>query len=306
MIGRIAYLIRSRFQHGVSVAWYRDIVRKQILSTDPVVADDSSVAEIHVMTSSSDWLNLIWTLKSFYSLSPRPYGLVIHNDGTLTDAIRQIFRHHFPACRMIDREESDNEVADLLKAFPLSNEFRRTNHLSPKLFDFAHHLRADRMILLDSDVLFFETPSELIRRIEDSTYELNSVNGDTSSAYTVDPSVVKEQCGVTVVPRFNSGLGLIHKDSIQLDWIEEFLGLPEILSHSWRVEQTLYALCSSRFGAELLPSEYDVFLDGQVGDRPSRHYVGAIRHLMYSEGMRKIRMRVVREQPWRAPNNNSL
>ena len=75
---------------------------------------------------------------------------------------------------------------------------------------------------------------------------------------------------------------------LNLDWIEEFLQLPGILGHFWRIEQTLYALCSSRYGVELLPEEYDVFLKGNVGERPSRHYVGAIRHEMYREGMRKL------------------
>ena len=91
-----------------------------------------------------------------------------------------------------------------------------------------------------------------------------------------------------LIERFNSGLGMIHRDSLRLDWVEEFLGLPNVRSHWWRIEQTLYALCSSRFGCQLLPPEYDVFLNGPLNDRPSRHYVGAVRHLMYTQGMRKL------------------
>ena len=33
----------------------------------------------------SDWLNLLWTLKSFYLVSGRRYRLCIHEDGTLDD-----------------------------------------------------------------------------------------------------------------------------------------------------------------------------------------------------------------------------
>ncbi len=91
-----------------------------------------------------------------------------------------------------------------------------------------------------------------------------------------------------MIDRFNSGLGLIQRDSLRLDWIEEFLGVPGILGHFWRIEQTLFALCSSRFGVELLPPEYDVYLARGLGNRPSRHYVGAIRHLMYREGMPRL------------------
>ena len=74
--------------------------------------------------------------------------------------------------------------------------------------------------------------------------------------------------------------------SIRLEWIEEFLALPGLTDgHFWRIEQTLYALCSSRYGAELLPQEYDVSLEAGIPPRIFRHYVGAIRHLMYGEGI---------------------
>jgi hypothetical protein len=135
-------------------------------------------------------------------------------------------------------------------------------------------------------VLFFKEPTELLRRIEDHNYHRNVVNRDIASAYTVDPKAVKAQTGIDLIEGFNSGLGLIHKDSLRLDWIEEFLGLPGILEgHFWRIEQTLYALSSSRFGVELLPSEYNVRLELGINGLPSRHYVGAIRHLFYKEGI---------------------
>ncbi len=91
-----------------------------------------------------------------------------------------------------------------------------------------------------------------------------------------------------MIQRFNSGLGLIHKASLNLDWIEEFLSLPNIIGHFWQIEQTLYALCSSRFSGELLPPVYDVHLDRGTNGTPCRHYVGKIRHLMYSEGIRQL------------------
>ena len=128
----------------------------------------------------------------------------------------------------------------------------------------------------------------LLQRIEDANYYLNSVNRDVSSSYTVDPAVIRERFGFEVIDRFNSGLGLIHKASLNFDWIEEFLALPNIVGHFWRIEQTLYALCSCRFGVDLLPSEYDVHLEGSINASPSRHYVGKIRHLMYGEGIRHL------------------
>ena len=59
----------------------------------------------------------------------------------------------------------------------------------------------------------------------------NSVNADIASAYTVDPAVVSQRCGFELIERFNSGLGVIHKQSLNLDWLEEFLTLPDIIGH---------------------------------------------------------------------------
>lgn len=287
-IGTLVLKVQQRYQHGFHTAYYRDTVRQKILATPPIVDTTDSKCEIHVYTSEKDWLNLVWAIKSFYQFSQRHYALCIHDDGSLTADIQAQLRSHFPNARLIDRPTADAQVIEQLQDYPRCLEFRQSNPLAPKVFDFAAYLESDRMLLLDSDVLFFEEPTELLGRIEDSDYLLNSVNADVASAYTVDPATVLERCNVQLIDQFNSGLGLIHKASLNFDWIEEFLGLPDVIGHFWRIEQTLYALCSSRFGVELLPSDYAVHLEGGIDGSPCRHYVGKIRHLMYSEGIRHL------------------
>ncbi|WP_421656721.1 hypothetical protein [Leptothermofonsia sp. ETS-13] len=287
-LGSLVLKLRQKYQHGLHTAYYRDTVRNRILKTKPITSTTDKTCEIHVFTCSQDWLNLIWALKSFYHYSQRRYALCIHDDGTLTSGDRAILEYHFPDARLIEREQADRRVLATLQNYPRCLEFRKTNHLSPKVFDFREYLESDRMLLLDSDVLFFAEPTVLLHRIEDPNYHFNTVNGDVASAYTVEPEVVKAQLGFEVIDRFNSGLGLIHKQSMQLDWIEEFLSLPNIIGHFWRIEQTLYALFSSKYGVELLPPEYDVHLDGTINGSPSRHYVGKIRHLMYREGIQHL------------------
>jgi hypothetical protein len=114
------------------------------------------------------------------------------------------------------------------------------------------------------------------------------LNKDWNWGYTLEPGTICQQLDFTFPPLINSGLGLIHKDSVRFDWAEEFLGLPGILSHPHRIEQTLIALCSARFGFQMLPPEYDVHVGAINPNTPSRHYTGPIRHLMYGEGMRRL------------------
>lgn len=298
-LGSLILRIRLRYRHGLRVAYWRDTARRRILATPPVTDTGDHHCEIHALTSTTDWLNLMWALKSFYHYAGRRYALCIHDDGTLTGEELALLQQHFPQGRLIPRERADADVANWLADFPRCREFRRSNHLAPKVLDFARYLESDRLLLLDSDVLFFGPPTELRRRIDAPDYRLNCVNRDVDSAYTVDAALVRERLGLELSPRFNSGLGLIHRDSLRRDWLEEFLALPGILSHSWRVEQTLFALCSSRFGVELLPSEYDVHLESGPASIPCRHYVGEIRHLLYREGIRRLVRSGFLDQPRR-------
>ena len=127
------------------------------------------------------------------------------------------------------------------------------------------------------------------QRVEDPAYCRNTFNADCGGAYTVEPDAIHALVGHQVVPRVNSGFGLVHRDSIRWDWTEEFLALPGILDgHFWRIEQTLFALCSSRYGVELLPDEYTLRLEPGIGGRCFRHYNGKIRHLMYKEGIARL------------------
>jgi hypothetical protein len=285
--GAVVYRFRRKFQHGLRTAYYRDVIRRRICDTAPVRGTSSDVCEIHVLTRDDDWLNLLWTLKTFYHFSRRRYALCIHDDGTVSPEVAAVLRAHFPEARLITRAEADRAVLPTLEGFPRCLAFRKSNILSLKLFDFVRFLQSERMLLIDSDILFFAEPVDLLRRIEDPSYQMNTVNADAASTYTVDPAVVKERFGFDMGPCFNSGLGLIHKDSLRLEWIEEFLALPGIIGHFWRIEQTLFALCSFRRGAELLPDEYRVRLDGTMPGS-CKHYVGPIRHHMYQSGMRRL------------------
>ena len=287
MVGTMVRKIRGKYSGGFRTAYYRDRVRPRILKTAPVGNTDDSSCEIHVLTSKEDWLNLVWASKSFYWTSGRQYALCIHDDGSLGAEESDALRRQFPVARLVGRAEADRRMEAMLKDFPRCSEFRFSNHLAPKVFDFAAYLQSERMLLLDSDVLFFSEPTELLRRIEDPEYRLNTFNEDDETAYVVDPERVA--LGFALQPRINSGLAVIQPAAIRLDWIEEFLAIPGMLGgHFWRIEQTLFALCASRYGVELLPREYTVRLDAGINDSPMRHYVGAIRHLLYREGISRL------------------
>jgi len=283
--GRLLYLWKLKYGEGLQVAYYRDVIRPRILQAAPIHTGDGP-CEIHVLTSAADWFNLLWALHSFYRVAGRRYPLCIHDDGTLAPPAATALRRAFPDARLITRAESDARVAALLAPHPRCLALRRTNTLSLKVLDFPAFLERDRMMILDSDILFFTEPTRLIEILE--TSPRNSLNRDWRDGYTIDLPTVAPLLDFTLPPLINSGLGLLHRASLRYDWMEEFLALPDILSHHHKIEQTLFALCSSRFGYDMLPAEYDVHVGPRTPGIPSRHYTGPIRHLMYGEGVRDL------------------
>jgi hypothetical protein len=276
---------------GYATAYYRDLVRPRILQTDPVAGTTDSACELHALTCHADWLDLIWSLKSFYHFSNRRYALCIHDDGTIPAEGLGELRRMFPDGRLISRNKSDSKAEIELQEFPRCREFRRKHLLAPKLFDFALFANCEQMLFFDSDLLFFKEPAVLLERIEDPGYRRNTFNGDCQNGYTVCPETVRAKMNLELPPLINSGLGLVQKSSLRIDWCEEFLGLPRVTGGPawWNEEQTLIALCSSRFGVDLLPEDYRLSLEPGIGDRPFRHYIGQIRQrLMYSEGIHAL------------------
>jgi len=287
--GALYLRFRLWSQHGLVAAYYRDVVRPRILKLPPLKTTGQQ-CEIHALTSAQDWLNLVWGLRSFYYFSGADYRLCIHDDGTVPEAAFEHLRRQFPQARVIPRRQADAIVEPILSRYPRSLAFRNNNRLALKLFDTLACAEADRLLIFDSDLLFFAKPLALLERIDDSDYRKNLFNADFESAYTVDPEAVRGLLGFPLAERVNSGLGLVHRDSLRLDWIEQFLELPGILAgHFWRIEQTLFALCSSRWGVELLPEpHYTLSLQPGIDGRPFRHYVGVVRHLFYREGIRHL------------------
>ena len=279
--------------------YYREIYRRKILSTKPVVCDSNSEFEIHILTSKKDFLNAVWCLKTFYYYSRTRPGLVIHEDGTLDSGNVKTGFKHFPNCRIIRKSDADRDLQRFLEGFKHSrkNRLRDDFYCAAKLFDFLYYARAEKLVVLDSDVLFFRHPAEIIENIQAGKPFFNS---DYQNAYFHPPRVLGKIFGIEIIPKVNAGLMFLQKQHYisnlgLVEYYFEKMGGNDSDVNINRHEQTVHAILLSKCGAVRLSEQHQISRKHSISDKTvSHHFVAdgsGSRIDFYREGLRHHRSR---------------
>lgn len=223
---------------------------------------------------------------SFEHHTGRKWNFHIHEDGTVDDDARRKIRNVLPDVRLINREESDARASDVFLAHPKCYAQRKRHNLFLKFSDFAAFASGERFIVLDSDVVFFRRPGEIIEWV-DSGKDTCRYNKDTREKYCLPRGPIEQSMQLEMWPRFNSGLILLPRASMDWQLAERFIGQFETtVHHPQFFEQTLYALMGSAWGrGGALPPSYEISWGYfRHRDAVCRHYVGEFKHdLLYIE-----------------------
>jgi hypothetical protein len=217
--------------------------------------------------------------------------VIIHDDGGMPPEARPAIVKMLPGVRGFTGAEADRTVLDALAGHPTCRGYRLAHPLARKIFDIPILTRADRFIILDSDIIFFRKPEAILRWCADGAGQC-WFNRDVHEAMPISRSQVQEKLGVDMWHRVNSGLCLIDRATIDFDLCERALRDTNLLQkHIWLVEQTLFAICASAKGrGGLLPEGYEVTkAENASSDAVARHYVGAVRQRFYADGIARVK-----------------
>ena len=289
--GRLWWLLRRDLKRGWSATFHDYRSKPRIADWSwPFWNQTPQSVPVHVLTGEKDYLLCAWMLASWFHFTEETWRVFIHDDGTLPEAARELFRKLFTNARIIPRDEADTRMDKVLAPYPFCHDYRNKHPLALKIFDFPTFTDSDRFIALDSDVLFFNYPREIMEWVSTKKAEC-WFNEDVAEGSLITPDNARTDLGVKLWRKVNSGLCLINKAAIDFEFCERALGETSILKgHIWRVEQTLFALCASRGKGGLLPATYEVSLN--KNSEPgivARHYVGAVRDRFYGEGLKRLR-----------------
>jgi hypothetical protein len=255
----------------------------KILEAKPITAGEGAI-EVHMLLHHKRIYEGLWGLYSFAYFCGQPCRIIVHNDGSLTDLDVGLLNRLFPQCKVIDRETADSVVLKYFHSEGLTQcaKLRQTLIFTLKLFDPFFFSDNRSFILLDSDVLFFSHPKELIDTIERSGNTFNVPNlysTDLVYTYCIQSTELANLLGKNCIERFNPGVVRVRQGTLDFRRIEQYLQHPDFWNKDgdghYFAELTLWAMELTNSNNTLpLPNTYALAPSGEEPDLVSGHFCG--------------------------------
>jgi hypothetical protein len=235
-----------------------------------------------------------WSLLRFVP----DWRLVVFSDGTLGPEEERIWRRVVPSMRVIRRDDFASTVEGALAGFPLLRQMWQRNRYHAQLIDAHLAGESSYLLLLDSDVLCFQKPTELIDKSRSLTPSISwNLCKHHKNCYCASNSLLKRgleyalpdcvNAGLVLTPRF--GPHELAKMEGVLERVSGVVRDPDWITHFF-VAQTVYAAMAVKFpGSSPLSADYAV---STRLSRPAvmRHYVSVpgIRARYFTEGIKEL------------------
>lgn len=272
----------------------------------PIELPVESDVEVHVLCGAGQAVMAIWSLWSFSHFTGGRFATFVHSDGSLTPADVKRFQRFFPQIHCVDPGSFDAEFRDQIGGeFSHVRRFRDAHRFGHKLIDPHLSQRAKAILLLDTDILFFSRPDELLDRCELSKSGRQITSGrDAACAYVADRDVLSDRLGVRIAEKLNAGLVLMPRfDRADFALLERCLRAfePEWIT-SYFAEQTLYAIVAGEHGWHPL-SDHRYPVGKGNADSTAIHYASGLRQRFFTEGVPRL-LDIVGEEYFSGPTRH--
>ena len=296
-LGRGLYYFKYNQKRGWGAAW-GEYVHGSKIHRWKIKKGESNSVSLHTVGGHEQLLMAKWMIASWLELSGLDSPIFFHDDGSLTSQDEEELQQLFPNLTVVWRESADEEMDRLLASFPKCREYRDRMPHGLKCFDVPflnQEICEDKFLLVDPDVLFFKGPDFISEWCQNDSDDTVWFNGEPK-----EPSIYEDEKLRGLLPfafwkGVNSGLCLLRREMLSLDFFEECFGREEFgKTKDWRVEQTLLALAGSRYGkGGILPRQYEIsFGASRQKDAIARHYVGEVRSRLWAEGIPALSKRL--------------
>lgn len=292
----IAGLARSRREGGPLEQWRdrrsRESMRRAAarLPALPPAAPDAP--EIRFLTGRRFWYQTAFCAWSLGRVAGEPLRVTLFDDGTFDAELAAEARRLLPGVRLVPRGEAEAALDRHLPAsrFPTLRSQRLSYIHLRKLTDLHAGARGWNLVL-DSDMLFFRRPVELLAWLRAPATPVHMV--DVYDSYGYPGETLRRLAGVPLPARVNVGVCGLRSDALDWPRIEGWCAdLLAAHGTSYYLEQALVALLVAGQTPVRLPeTDYRVYPSPSECREPTavlHHYVDLSKRGYFRQGWRRV------------------
>jgi|SRR6185437_8204147 len=284
IIDKIRYELRfnntsyyTRISDKINKKTYQRILRKKVNALPPIsLRKDNAQLTLAILANKKNFYESIAALYSFCFWN-RNIQVHYHEDGTLSENEFEILKKKFPGITIFIRSEQSQKVGDYLlaKGLPHCAQLRGHFLFAIRSFDMIIEKKTPYLLQIDSDVLFFSKPAEILAIVKKG--DLNGCyNRDVLSMYSFDDPTIAKYIPAPLIHNFNAGVFLHNFDESFFGFVDAILEQERQAGGSWHLEQTLFAMYASLKGNfSELPKTYALGKEARTIGKEviSKHYV---------------------------------
>lgn len=276
--------IRYNLHHFGLLGWYKmytgeQQMKKAAITLTPVKLLNNYILEVSYLTGAKYWHQTVFCAHSLAYILQGQVKVNIYSDGTLSAIHRKVLNSVLPGINLINPVQIHKNLEQFLPEcdFPKLRSLRDTNPFFRKLIDMR--LNDKYIIQLDSDMLFFNTPHELIKAYNTGNYYFMQ-DKIKSSFYVLPENTISKYLNIPIKEKINSGI--LAYNSADIDWIFVEKTCSYLLQHTSSIhppmfEQTLNAIIISQLKGNALNQYYNILYDGENNQLDDidivRHYI---------------------------------
>lgn len=259
----------------------------------PVPTFDTSTAfDIHFLSGENFWYQTCFCAYSMAVQSQVNLRPIIYDDGSLKTSYQEELRRIFPNVEIVTLERTQARLDEWLpqQQFPYLRQRRLTYPNLRKLTD-IHVGSSGWKLVLDSDMLFFRSPTFLLDWLRSPQTPCHMV--DVETAYGYSSTLMTSLAGTPIPDWIN--VGICGLNSTTLDWDELEFWCKTLIEREgthYFQEQAIVAMLMARHTCAIAPScDYRVMPDRPEVLAPSavmHHYVADSKPWYFRHGWKGI------------------
>lgn len=248
--------------------------------------------EIHILCKKGDSNMLAWSLASFINTSGICPKVVVHEDGSFNEDTTKKLELKFPELTVLSLKKANELIKKVTGLSPKFLEYREGGHkLIYKLVDIFLLSQSEKVMVLDSDVLFFERPQEILEFINsNSDYDsLVSKHDGTYNLKMSDDYLKKYDILKNHADRMNSGIILYVKRKLEINKLLEYFENTQRRPDDYFVEMSGWGCLIAQVRFKFLPSEQYSIKSKPNHNTIAKHFTNPRRHEFYIYGIDMVR-----------------